>query len=251
MKVSIITSVFNSSKTIEDCIKSLFNQSYKDIEHIIIDGGSSDGTLDIIYKYKDKIAKVVSEPDNGIYDALNKGIRLASGDIIGILHSDDFYAHNRVIENVACIFKKENIDNCYGDLQYISKENPYKIIRYWKVSPYSQRKLKYGWQIPHPTFFIKKWVYDKYGYFNTDFKISADYELMLRFLVRHRITTYYLPEVLVRMRMGGLSNRYFFRSLFIKSFEDYKAWGINGLKKDMLTILLKYLIKAPQFLRRT
>ena len=250
MKVSVITGVLNSPNTIEDSIRSVLNQSYKDIEHIIIDGGSCDGTLNTIYRYKDKIAKVVSEPDNGIYDALNKGMRLASGDIISILHSDDFYAHNRIIEKVVDIFGRENVDSCYGDLEYISKESPYRVIRYWKVSPYSEGKFKHGWMLPHPTFFVKKWVYDKYGYFNTDFKIAADYELMLRFLIKYRITTYYIPEVLIKMRIGGLSNRRFFRSWLIKSFEDYRAWRVNGLKKDFFTILLKYLVKAPQFFRR-
>jgi len=250
MKVSIITGVFNKVNTIEGCIRGILEQSYKDVEHIIIDGGSCDGTLDIIYRYKDKIAKVVSEPDNGIYDALNKGIRLASGDIIGILHSDDFYAHNRVIENVVSVFKKENVDSCYGDLQYVSKENPYRVIRYWKVSPYSHEKFRYGWMLPHPTFFVKKWVYDKYGYFNTDFKIAADYELMLRFLARHRISTYYIPEVLIKMRIGGVSNRGL-KNLLIKSYEDYKAWRINNLNGGFSIILLKNLVKIPQFFKRT
>jgi glycosyltransferase len=250
MKVSVITGALNSSNTIEDSIRSVLNQSYKDIEHIIIDGGSTDGTLDIIYRYKDKIAKVISEPDNGIYDALNKGIRLASGDIVGILHSDDFYAHDRIIEKVVDIFQRENVDSCYGDLEYISRENPYRVIRYWKVSPYSQGKFENGWQLPHPTFFVKKWVYDKYGCFNTDFKISADYELMLRFLIKYRITTQYIPEVLIKMRIGGLSNKRFFRSWLIKGFEDYRAWKVNGLKQDIFTIFLKYLVKAPQFVRR-
>jgi len=249
MKVSVITGVLNRVNTIEDCIRSILGQSYKDIEHIIIDGGSTDGTLDVIYSYKDKIAKIVSEPDNGIYDALNKGIGLASGEIIGILHSDDFYAHDRVIENVVSVFKRENVDSCYGDLEYVSKENPDRVIRYWKVSSYSERKFKYGWMLAHPAFFVKKWVYDKYGYFKTDFKIAADYELTLRFLLKHRISTFYVPEVLIKMRMGGVSNRGL-KNLFIKTCEDYKAWRVNNLKIGTFTILLKSLVKIPQFFRR-
>ncbi len=250
MKFSIITTVLNNRNTVEDCIRSIHSQSFGDIEHIVVDGGSTDGTLDVIYRHKDKIAKIISEHDNGIYDALNKGIRSASGDIIGILHSDDFYADDRVIEKVADIFSKENVDSCYGDLEYISRDNPYRVIRYWKASRYLPGSFERGWHPPHPTFFVKKWVYDKYGYFNTDFKISADYELMLRFLLKHKITTYYIPEVLIRMRIGGLSNRYFFQSWLIKSLEDRRAWRVNGLKKNIFTILLKYLIKAPQFVRR-
>ena len=249
MKVSIITGVLNRVNTIEGCIRSILGQSYKDIEHIIIDGGSTDGTLDVIYRYKDKVAKVVSGPDNGIYDALNKGLRLASGDIIGILHSDDFYVHDRVIENVVSVFKRENVDSCYGDLEYVSKENPDRVIRHWKVSSYSERKFKYGWMLPHPAFFVKKWVYDKYGYFKTDFKIAADYELTLRFLLKYKISTFYISEVLIKMRIGGVSNRGL-KNLFIKTCEDYKAWRVNNLKIGTFTILLKNLVKIPQFFRR-
>lgn len=249
MKISIITAVKNGAATIESCIRSVLAQTYEEIEYIIIDGGSGDGTLEIIAKYKDKIAKVISGPDNGIYYALNKGIKSASGDIIGILHSDDFYAHNRIIENVADVFKRENVDSCFGDLQYVSEKNPAKIIRYWKASPYAFEKFKYGWMLPHPTFFIKKLVYEKFGCFNTDFKIAADYELMLRLLVKSGTSTYYIPEVIVKMRMGGLSNRNLI-NLFIKSYEDYKAWKVNNLKSNFSIILLKNLIKIPQFFRR-
>ena len=249
MKISIITAVKNGAGTIGSCIASILNQTYEDIEHIIIDGGSCDGTLGIISKYKDKIAKVISETDNGMYYALNEGIKLASGDIIGILHSDDFYAHNRVIENVADVFKRKNVDSCFGDLQYVSEKNPAKIVRYWKASPYVFEKFKYGWMLPHPTFFVKKLVYGKFGCFNTDFKIAADYELMLRLLVKYGISTYYIPEVIVKMRMGGLSNRNLI-NLFIKNYEDYKAWKVNNLKSNFSIILLKNLIKMPQFFRR-
>jgi len=153
VKVSIITAVFNSAQTIGDCLKSVASQTYDDIEHVIVDGGSKDGTLGVIEKYKNKTAKVISEPDNGIFDALNKGIRLATGEIVGILHADDFYAHERVIEKVAHVFEKEKIDSCYGDLQYVSKKNPRKVIRHWESSIYRPGKFRYGWMPPHPTFF--------------------------------------------------------------------------------------------------
>ena len=244
MKVSVITAVFNGAKTIQDCIKSVSGQIYPNIEHIIIDGGSTDGTLEVIKRYTEKRVNIVSEPDNGIYDALNKGIRQASGEVIGLLHSDDFYAHDRVIEKVADIFMKYNIDSCYGDLQYVDKNNPDKVIRYWKSSQYRHGKFKYGWMPPHSTFFVKKEIYNKYGYFNTNFKIAADYELMLRFLEKHKISTYYTPEVFIKMRIGGTSNRNI-KNLIIKSNEDYRAWKVNNLNGGFYTILLKNLCKIP------
>jgi len=246
----VITAVFNGAKTIQDCIKSVSGQIYPNIEHIIIDGGSTDGTLEVIKRYTEKRVNIVSEPDNGIYDALNKGIRQASGEVIGLLYSDDFYAHDRVIEKVADIFMKYNIDSCYGDLQYVDKNNPDKVIRYWKSSQYRHGKFKYGWMPPHSTFFVKKEIYNKYGYFNTNFKIAADYELMLRFLEKHKISTYYTPEVFIKMRIGGTSNRNI-KNLIIKSNEDYRAWKVNNLNGGFYTILLKNLCKIPQFFKGT
>jgi len=246
----VITAVFNGAKTIQDCIKSVSGQIYPNIEHIIIDGGSTDGTLEVIKRYTEKRVNIVSEPDKGIYDALNKGIRQASGEVIGLLYSDDFYAHDRVIEKVADIFMKYNIDSCYGDLQYVDKNNPDKVIRYWKSSQYRHGKFKYGWMPPHSTFFVKKEIYNKYGYFNTNFKIAADYELMLRFLEKHKISTYYTPEVFIKMRIGGTSNRNI-KNLIIKSNEDYRAWKVNNLNGGFYTILLKNLCKIPQFFKGT
>jgi glycosyltransferase involved in cell wall biosynthesis len=249
MKVSVITSVFNNKSYIEDCIKCILNQTYKNIEYIIIDGGSTDGTIEIIRKYENKITKWISEPDNGIYDALNKGIRMATGDIIGFLHADDVYAHNKVIETVVSNMKKHNVDSCYGDLLYVDKNNTDKIIRYWKSQPYRDGLFKKGWMPPHPTFFVKKMIYDKYGSFNTDFKIAADYELMLRFLEKYKISTYYIPEVLIKMRIGGASNRSL-KNLITKTTEDYRAWKVNNLKRSFYTIPFKNLSKIPQFFKR-
>ncbi len=207
MKVSIITVVYNGKNTIEDCLKSIYSQTYPAIEHIVVDGGSTDGTLDIIKRNKKSISKWISEPDKGIYDALNKGIKMAAGDIIGFLHADDVYAHDKVIETVVSNMKKYNVDSCYGDLLYVDKNNTNKIIRYWKSQPYRNGLFRKGWMPPHPTFFVKKEVYEKYGYFNTNFKIASDYELMLRFLHKYKISTCYIPEVLIKMRLGGASNR--------------------------------------------
>lgn len=246
MKVSIITAVFNSAETIEDCIKSVANQTYSNIEHIIIDGNSTDGTLDVINKYKHKIARIVSEPDNGIYDALNKGIRLAGGDIIGILHSDDFYAHDRVIEKVVDTFVRYNVDSCYGDLQYVARNDINRVIRYWKSSNYKHGKFKYGWMPPHPTFFVKKSVYENYGLLNLDFPLAADYELMLRFLYKYRISTTYIPEVLVKMRTGGTSKPGSYTIGAI--LENYRAWKVNNLNYP-ITMLFKPFSKISQFFK--
>lgn len=248
MNISLITTVFNNRTYIEECIKSILNQTYQNIEYIIIDGGSTDGTLEVIKKYKDKISKLISEPDSGIYDALNKGIKMATGEVIGFLHADDIYANESVLEKVVNVFMKYDSDSCYGDLQYVDKKNTNKVIRYWKSSNYRHGKFKHGWMPPHPTFFAKRDIYDKYGLFNTDFRIAADYELMLRFLERHKISTYYIPEVLIKMRIGGTSNRSI-KNLIIKSTEDYRAWKVNGLNGGIYTIFLKNISKIPQFLR--
>ena len=248
MNLSIITAVRNGAETLRGCIESVQKQTIP-AEHIIIDGASTDGTFDVIAQYRSSIAKVISEPDKGIYYALNKGLRLASGDVIGLLHGDDLYAHARVLESVVKPFEEQNVDSCYGDLLYVDKNDTDKIIRYWKASEYHHGKFKYGWMPPHPTFFVRREIYEKYGYFNTDFRIAADYELMLRFLEKHKISTYYIPEVLIKMRLGGASNRSL-KNMWIKSSEDYKAWKVNNLNGGLYTILLKNFSKIPQFFIR-
>ena len=230
-------------------MQSIINQTYQHRECIVIDGGSTDGTMDLLKKYENRMTKIVSERDNGIYDAMNKGIKLSTGDVIGILNSDDIYNDATVIESVANAIMENSVDSCYADLVYIDKNNPDKVIRYWKSCIYKNGLFRSGWMPPHPTFFVKREVYEKYGCFNTDFKIAADYELMLRFLERHKISTYYIPEVLIKMRMGGMSNRSL-KNLFIKSSEDYKAWKINNLNGGIYTILLKNLCKLPQFINK-
>jgi len=230
-------------------VRSVLGQTHGDIEHIVIDGGSTDGTLEVLEKYRDRITKIVSGPDKGTFDALNKGIRIATGRVIGTLHSDDFYSHEGVIETVAHVFKEEKVDSCYGDLQYVSKKNPERVIRYWKSSSYRPGKFRYGWMPPHPTFFVRREVYETCGYFDTDFEIAADYELMLRFLEQYRISTFYIPEVLVKMRTGGTSNRNL-QNMVRKSYEDYKAWRVNALRGGLFAIILKNISKIPQFFVR-
>jgi len=249
LRVSIITIVRNNRATMEDCVKNVLSQSYKEIEYIVVDGGSNDGTIDIIQAYHERISQWISEPDQGIYDAMNKGIEMATGQVIGFLHSSDVYAHPRVIEEVARVFEKSNVSSVYGDLQYVDKENLNRVIRNWKSSPYRHGKFRQGWMPPHPTFFVRKEIYEKYGYFNTDFRIAGDYELMLRFLERYRISAAYIPEVLVKMRWGGMSNGGI-KNILIKSYEDYRAWGMTDLNGGVHTILFKNLSKIPQFLEK-
>ncbi|MBI5401661.1 glycosyltransferase [Candidatus Wolfebacteria bacterium] len=246
MKVSIITVVFNNKKFIESAIKSVLSQTYPDIEYIVIDGGSTDGTLEIINKYRDRIAKFVSEPDKGIYDAMNKGLKLATGEIVGILNSDDFYADENSIKIVVKEMGKSGAGCLWGDLVIVDRNNPDKVVRFWKSSPYFDGKFKTGWHPPHTTFFVRKKIYDKYGFLNLDFKIAADYELMLRFLEKHKVSSGYIPKVFVKMRGGGASAK----NIIKANIESYRAWKVNGLKISFLRIFLKPLSKIFQLIKR-
>jgi glycosyltransferase len=247
VKVSIITVCRNSEATIEATLRSVAEQDYADIEYIVIDGGSTDKTLTILEKYRNKISKLVSEKDEGMYFAINKGVLLATGDIVGILNSDDFYANEKIISRVAQEFNSQKTDSVYGDLQYVSKENTQKTIRHWKSEPFKPELFLKGWMPPHPAFFVKRNCYEKFGAFNTAFTISADYELMLRFLYKNRISSFYIPEVLVKMRTGGISNARI-SSRIKANREDRMAWKINGLKPGKLTFIKKPLSKLRQFL---
>lgn len=246
MKISIITPSFNSEKTIEATIKSVLNQTHKDIEYIIIDGGSKDKTIEIINKYRDKISKIISEPDEGIYDAMNKGIKLATGEIIGILNSDDLYFDEFVIENVVKTFKENQIDCLWGDLVYF-KNDINKFIRIWKGGKYKSGIFKTGWVPPHPTFFVKKEIYEEYGYFRLDFSVAADYELMFRFLEKYKIKRYYLPKFLVKMRTGGSANK--LKNIIRGNLECIRAWKINGIKMPAYTPVLRFLRRIFQILK--
>jgi len=247
LKISIITITFNSAKTIEQTIQSVFNQSYKNIEYIIIDGGSTDATLSIIQKYKNQISALISEKDNGLYYALNKGIELATGEVIAILHSDDFYTTNKVLQLYVDIFAKTNADAVYSDLYYVNKLNTDKIIRKWKSGQYKFNSFLYGWMPPHPTFIVKKEIYKKYGNFNLQFKSAADYELMLRFIHKQKISLAYLKNYSVKMRVGGKSNANI-QNRVNANLEDRKAWQINQLKPHFFTLYLKPLRKVFQYL---
>ena len=248
-KFSIIVPTFNSENTIEDTIKSVVNQTYPNIEYIVIDGGSTDNTLSIINKYKEQITTIISEKDKGIYDAINKGINLATGDIIGNLNSDDFYIDNNVIADVVAKFEEEQTDTLYGDLYYVDALDTNKIVRYWKSKQYKEGLFLKGWMPPHPTFFVKKEVYQKYGLFDLQFKSAADYEIMLRFIHRFNVSISYLPRVIVKMRVGGVSNASLKNRLKANK-EDRKAWEVNGLKPHVFTLIFKPLSKILQFVRR-
>ncbi len=249
MKLSIITACFNSAATIEHTIRSVLAQDHPDVEYILVDGASADNTLDIIAKYKDRIAKIISEKDQGIYFAINKGIKLATGDAIGILHSDDFYPNGHILSRVAEEFQRSNADSVYGDLQYVNQSDTGKIFRYWRSGEYREGLFLKGWMPPHPTFFVRKNVYERYGSYDTQFKSAGDYELMLRFLHKHRISVSYIPEVLVKMRVGGVSNVSFLNRIRANR-EDRLAWEINGLKPGLFTLYFKPLSKLLQFVSK-
>jgi glycosyltransferase len=247
MKISIITATYNDAETIEDTIKSVMGQSYSNLEHIIVNDGSQDETTDIIRKYEGKYNfKLVSQENGGMYGAMNKGIESSSGDIIGILNSDDFYASNNVIETVVKEFEKTGADCIWGDLVYVDPNNLSRVVRDWKSSPYKEGLFQKGWHPPHPTLFVKKSVYEKYGVFRTDLSTAADYELMLRFLEKNKISSAYIPQLLVKMRAGGESNKSYY-NLIRANWYCYKAFGLNGLKINPLFILKKPWFKRHQF----
>ncbi len=249
MKISIVTVVYNNANVIKSAIDSVLNQTYENIEYIIIDGKSTDGTVEIIQSYGPKIDKFISEPDFGIYDAMNKGLKLATGDVIGILNSDDFYISNDVIAKVVQVFKERQVDSVFADLVYVKAENLNKVVRYYDSSYFSPDKFAYGWMPAHPTFFVKREVYEKYGYFKLGYKIAADYELLVRFLAKYGVSYYYLREPIVKMRIGGVSTQNL-KSNFILNQEILKACSENGIYSNWLMVLSKYPKKILGLLKR-
>ena len=266
MKVSLITVSYNSAKTIADTLKSVQAQTYTDIEYIVVDGNSNDGTIEIVKQFLDSakdalqddklgsangasqgvVTKFLCERDKGIYDAMNKGLALATGDIIGVLNSDDFYCAEDIIEQVVLAFQKNNTDCLYGDLNYVDPIDVNKIVRKWRSGAYRKEKFLKGWMPPHPTFFVRKRCYDQFGKFNTQFKSAADYELMLRFLFKESCSAVHLPKVMIHMRAGGVSN-VSLKNRIRANKEDRLAWRINGLKPKWFTLLRKPLSKLIQY----
>ena len=246
MKISIITICFNAGETIAQTIESVLSQTYKDIEYILVDGGSKDNTLEIIERYRTRIHKIVSEKDEGLYDALNKGLTLCSGEVVGFLHADDVYANEKVIEKYVQAFEKKEIDAVYADLKYVAQGDQEKIVRKWVSGEYKEGAFLKGWMPPHPTFFVRKKIFEQFGNFNASFRSSGDYELMLRFIHKHKIRLFYLNEFTVKMRVGGKSN-VSLKNRLIANKEDKKAWVINGLKPKPYTRYLKPFRKILQF----
>lgn len=248
MKITIITAVYNREATIAEAIESVARQGYPEIEHLIIDGASTDGTLAAIETVRRPAMRVVSEPDNGIYDALNKGFALASGEVVGLVHSDDFLAHDRVIEQVMAAFADPHVDAVYGDLDYVSATNPAAIVRRWKAGAFSPQKLRWGWMPPHPALFVRRRLWERRGTFDTRYRIAADYDAILRWFGNGEVRVVYLPEVLVKMRTGGESNRSLERIL-LKSREDHRALRANRMG-GLGALAVKNLSKISQLILR-
>lgn len=261
--VTVVTPAFDAESVIGGCLRSVAAQSLP-CEHIVVDGGSRDETVEIARGFE-HVSKVISEPDRGVYDAMNKGIQAACGEIVGILNADDLYCGDRVLERVAEIFEREEVEACYGDLVYVSEEpdgaqpgergsegdesNRFRIVRYWKSGDFAPGKMYWGWMPPHPTFFVRRSVYERYGLFNLELGSAADYELMLRFLLKHRIRVAYIPEILVKMRVGGVSNESL-QARIRANRMDRRAWKVNGLRPLPWTLLFKPLRKIPQWWQR-
>ncbi len=247
MKVSIITVVFNGEAFLEDCIKSVIEQNYPHIEYIVVDGGSTDGSLKIIEKYKDHINHFISEKDKGMYDALNKGIKMATGDVVGILNADDMLASPNVIESIAKCFILQKPEALYGNLNYIHPQKTDKIIRKWIAKPFTKRGIVLGWMPAHPTFYVKRSLFEGFGNYSLNFDSAADYELMVRFLYKYNVKAIFLDKLLVNMRTGGMSNaslKHRYKALV----NDYKALGTNNVPFPVLTVFLKKLSKVSQFI---
>ncbi|HLL97166.1 MAG TPA: glycosyltransferase family 2 protein [Spirosoma sp.] len=249
MKVSIITVVFNGAEHIRDCIESVINQTYPDIEYIVVDGKSTDGTVEIIQSYGTKIARVVSEPDKGLYDAMNKGIGLATGEVIGLLNADDFYRHPQVIANMVALFERTDCDAVYGDMLYVDRHDIKKLKRYWRSGWYADNAFMWGWMPGHLSFFARRKLYEQYGLFRLDMKSAADYELLLRFIHKNKAKLSYMDEVTIVMRDGGVSNSSLQNRLRANA-EDRLAWELNGMKPYFFTLWLKPLRKISQYINK-
>jgi glycosyltransferase involved in cell wall biosynthesis len=249
IKFSLITVTFNSAATVEDTLRSVCSQDYPLIEYIVVDGGSTDGTLDILERYRHRINVLISGPDKGIYDALNKGISAVTGEVTGILHSDDVFTDSSVISDYAGIFSKNDCEAVYADLYYVDRSDTGKVRRKWVSGAYRDGAFLNGWMPPHPTFFVRTAAYAKYGRFSLGLRTAADYELMLRFIHKERIRICYLPRFTVNMRTGGASNRSI-ADRIRANLEDRRAWKINGLKPRFYTLILKPMRKISQFINR-
>jgi len=248
MKVSVVTVCFNSAATIEDTIRSIREQQYEHIEHVIIDGGSTDGTQEVVGRYNGRIKKFISEPDRGIYDAMNKGLRLVAGDVVAFLNADDVYASPNVIGDVVSAMHKERTDGVYGDLVYVGRHDPNRIVRYWQAGAYRPRAFYEGWVPPHPTFFCRTSIYRELGGFDPAYRIAGDFELMLRFIEKNGIHVQYVPKPLVRMRAGGRANRV--RGIIQGNREIIHAFHSNGMECSSRFFCTRLARRLQQLLLR-
>ncbi|MEM9312018.1 MAG: glycosyltransferase family 2 protein, partial [Pseudomonadota bacterium] len=247
-KISVVTAVYNRAETIAQAMQSVQSQTYANVEHVIQDGGSADATLAQVKKLANASTHVLSEPDGGIYDAINRGIRRATGDVVGLMHSDDFFASDEVLAKVARAFADPSVDGVYGDLDYVAVDDPSRVIRHWRSGGYDPALLKRGWMPPHPTLYLRREVFENYGLYDASYRISGDYDAMLRYLAKGRISLAYVPEVLVKMRVGGESNRSLER-IARKSREDLRALRENGVG-GIMTLAAKNLRKVTQFTKK-
>ena len=248
MKITVITVAYNSAATIADTLRSVAGQTHPNIEHIVIDGASSDGTVALVREHASPTTTLLSEPDRGIYDAMNKGLQLATGDLVGFLNADDMLAGPNAVASLAAAASHAEADVVYGDLSYVRKDRPTEVLRYWSSGAFDADRLRYGWMPPHPTFYVRRSALKSFGPFDLQFRIAADYDFMLRYLGRPGIRVAYVPEVLVHMRAGGASNRSM-RAMMQKSREDLAALKKNRVG-GVATLLCKNARKLPQFFLR-
>lgn len=249
MRLSVITVCMNARETIGEALASIHGQSYRSVEHIVIDGASRDGTVEVLRAHRAGISRLVSEPDEGLYFAMNKGIALASGEFLGFLNADDIYAEVEVLQKVANVLQSGNVDAVYGDLVYVRQSDPDAAVRYWKSRPYEPGLIERGWMPAHPTLFVRTAILKKLGGFDTRYRYQSDYELIVRLFLKEHITAAYIPEVLVRMRTGGHTNRSV-HNIIKGNLEAYRACRENGIKVSPLFVLQKMASRLPQFFRR-
>ena len=249
MKISVITAVLNGAQTLEQTIESVARQSHKDIEHIVVDGGSTDETAEIVARHSDKIACFIPGPDQGIYDGMNKGIERARGDIIGFLNSDDYYSDNSVVKQIDTVFQDRAVDACYADLVYVDRQNTDKVVRYFQSGDYRAGLFERGWIPAHPTFYARKEIYEKYGVFDSSLNFQADLEHTARLLAVHRVKTQYVPKIWVCMRTGGATNRSV-GNILKGNLESYRAFKKLGLNISLTYFATKFMMRIPQFFNR-